>query len=37
LWLFYFEEWLWSDDWKGGGMHPGDLEALRIARRERAA
>jgi hypothetical protein len=22
LWLFYFEEWLFSDDWKGGGMHP---------------
>lgn len=22
LWLFYFEEWLGSDDWKGGGMHP---------------
>jgi hypothetical protein len=23
LWLFYFEEWLESDNWKGGGMHPG--------------
>ena len=22
LWLFYFEEWLVSNDWKGGGMHP---------------
>lgn len=22
LWLFYFEEWLTSDDWKGGGQHP---------------
>ena len=22
LWLFYFEEWLSSDDWKGGGVHP---------------
>jgi len=22
LWLFYFEEWLVSDKWKGGGMHP---------------
>lgn len=21
LWLFYFEEWLASDDWKGGGEH----------------
>jgi hypothetical protein len=24
LWLFYFEEWLVSHDWKGGGIHPGD-------------
>lgn len=22
LWLFYFEDWLVSDDWKGGGVHP---------------
>lgn len=22
LWLFYFEEWLWSHSWKGGGVHP---------------
>ena len=22
LWLFYFEEWLVSNDWKGGGEHP---------------
>ncbi|MCJ2130987.1 hypothetical protein [Methylobacterium sp. E-045] len=22
LWLRYYEEWLFSDDWKGGGMHP---------------
>ena len=22
VWLFYFEEWLASDDWKGGGEHP---------------
>lgn len=27
LWLDYFEEWLWSNEWKGGGIHPGDLEA----------
>lgn len=26
LWLFYFEEWLVSDDWKGGGTHPGDID-----------
>lgn len=24
VWLFYFEEWLASDEWKGGGMHPND-------------
>ena len=24
LWLYYFEEWLSSDEWKGGGEHPGD-------------
>lgn len=23
LWLFYFEEWLSSNEWKGGGEHPG--------------
>ena len=23
VWLFYFEEWLVSDEWKGGGIHPG--------------
>src|SRR5207253_3209724 len=23
VWLFYFEEWLISNDWKGGGEHPG--------------
>jgi hypothetical protein len=22
LWLFYFEEWLASNAWKGGGIHP---------------
>lgn len=22
LWLFYFEDWLASDDWKGEGIHP---------------
>lgn len=24
LWLFYFEYWLVTDEWKGGGMHPAD-------------
>jgi hypothetical protein len=31
LWLFYFEEWLVSDEWKGGGEHP----RTRTSRRER--
>jgi hypothetical protein len=22
LWLYYFEEWLFSNEWKGGGVHP---------------
>jgi hypothetical protein len=22
LWFFYFEEWLESNEWKGGGAHP---------------
>lgn len=22
LWLFYFEEWVFSNEWKGGGLHP---------------
>ena len=24
LWLMYFEEWLASDEWKGGGVHVGE-------------
>jgi len=27
LWLFFFEEWLISNDWKGGGVHPPGLNA----------
>jgi len=27
LWLFYFEEWLVSDEWKGGGRHPEKRDA----------
>jgi hypothetical protein len=35
LWLFYFEEWLSSDDWKGGGEHPGRKKRrLRRSRRD---
>lgn len=22
LWLYYFEQWLVSGDWHGGGQHP---------------
>lgn len=29
LWLFYFEDWLASDEWKGDGQHPGDEPELR--------
>lgn len=24
LWLFYFEHWLVTDEWQGGGKHVGD-------------
>jgi hypothetical protein len=24
MWFFYFEDWLETDDWKGGGKHPDD-------------
>ena len=26
LWLYFFEEWLVSDEWKGGGVHPANDE-----------
>lgn len=33
LWLYYFEDWLWSDDWKGEGQHPAkSLIQLAIGR-----
>ena len=37
LWLFYFEEWLVSDDWKGGGEHPDapEVETRSSKRRRR--
>lgn len=22
LWLYFYEEWLYSNEWKGGGIHP---------------
>lgn len=24
LWILFFEEWLISNEWKGGGVHPGE-------------
>ncbi|MBU9839277.1 MULTISPECIES: hypothetical protein [Enterobacterales] len=27
LWLFYFEQWLFSGKWEGGGAHPNDDDA----------
>lgn len=27
LWLYFFEEWLVSDEWKGGGVHPANDES----------
>ena len=34
-WLYYFEEWLESNDWKGGGEHPGDRPEPEYSRRIR--
>jgi hypothetical protein len=33
LWLFYFEDWLDSGEWKGGVMHPADAPRTRRGRR----
>lgn len=35
LWLFYFEEWLASGDWKGEGQHPDCTDDQNINRRQR--
>lgn len=34
-WLYYFEEWLESNDWKGGGEHPDASQAEHYNRRVR--
>lgn len=26
LWLWYFEDWLSTGEWRGGGLHPTDLD-----------
>lgn len=36
LWLDYFEEWLWSDEWKGGGVHPNAPPEPRLGPEPRA-
>jgi hypothetical protein len=33
-WLYYFEHWLATDDWQGGGEHPGDAAEEDRACRE---
>jgi hypothetical protein len=30
LWLFYFEEWILSNDWKGRGFHPEEDDGTRL-------
>lgn len=35
LWLIYFEDWLVSDEWKGGGKHPGEGETPEVNRTTR--
>lgn len=32
LWLFYFEDWLVSGEWRGGGQHPRRKEELEPVR-----
>lgn len=32
LWLYFFEDWLATDEWKGGGRHPGEDERIRCGR-----
>jgi hypothetical protein len=34
-WLFYFEEWLASGEWKGGGQHPEPDHSEQYPRRAR--
>jgi hypothetical protein len=29
LWLWYFEDWLVSGEWKGGGVHPREHDQER--------
>jgi hypothetical protein len=36
-WLYYFEDWLITDEWKGGGRHPDPADNERYGRRARRA
>ncbi len=35
VWLYYFEDWLGSNEWKGGGIHPNEHRVLPKTLRER--
>lgn len=35
-WLYYFEDWLRTDDWAGGGVHP-DVQPKRWSHQRRIA
>lgn len=37
IWLYYFEDWLITDEWKGGGKHPEPTDNERYGRRVRRA
>lgn len=30
LWLYYYEAWLQTDEWLGGGIHGGKLKSIEI-------
>ena len=35
LWLYYYEEWLYSNEWKGSGLEPNDPEVLEMRESEK--
>lgn len=35
-WLFFYEQWLTTGEWHGGGIHPGDEPELSSRRARRA-
>lgn len=37
LWLWYFEDWLASDEWKGGGVHPREHDQERSRPQKRCS